>query len=257
MTSGQRSGAGAGASGEDVGTTTKPQRVSTHDGEVHRHVEEPVIPSGMRLRGAGDYRAWKVQITKMALSASLTQWITPGLLIPKHVGQFDLEADEDERKDSLGWEQGDARMKNLILGSCSGTPQRQIAGCSTALEMWLTLERQYGGSGRGLSHQAFVAFFSMKCEDYKDITTYILIFRENVRELQEGMSVDDTLPTRFITTQFIVGLSRKYPTWARRVRANQQTELNKNLPPTSLEDLISDITRKLDLGSSTQEGLQS
>lgn len=242
----------SGSNGADGSGTGKGSQSSSAVGnkKPYKHMaalytngsKEPSIPSSMKLKGPGDYRVWKEHVRNAAISASLNRWITPNLSVPDKVDEFDDSVADDKLANYIGWKQCDARTKSLILNSCSSTPQRQIVGCVTALEMWERLEQQYEGSGVVLFYQAYVAFFNLKCEDHKDIPSYVLAFRETLKKLQEAMREEDHLPDTFITTQFIVGLSKKYSLWGDRQRANQGTEHTKNLEPTTLEDLILDIT---------------
>ncbi|RKF83146.1 Gag-Pol polyprotein [Golovinomyces cichoracearum] len=137
------------------------------------------------------------------------------------------------------WVQGNTKAANMIMFNCALGSQSVIANYNSAADMWNALEQTYEGTGIVVQHQQLINFVSMKYDDYDDLSSFIIAFKNTIQRLSQVMDNDDKIPPYWPAMLFVNALHDKFPIWADRQRNRQRDKITINRP--SLENLIADI----------------
>lgn len=195
------------------------------------------LPKHLHLKGEDNFLVWRTHIINVAKSNNLELYISQRhqKLKPKYVDFDDMEASAEEYEAWSNWDKGDAKMKMAITHNCNSTPAGLINNCTTAMEMWLTLQRHYEGSGVVLEYQAITTYTNLRYEDFSSLESFIIAFKKSIEKLQ---TLKIQPPEKWHPIMFIAALAPAWPMCAERQRSLARTKEYI----ITLEALIADIT---------------
>lgn len=194
------------------------------------------LPNSLKLKGEENYAIWKDAMTDLAKANGCQRYIHAKARPPKKVDEFEDDEYTTEELDRWQtWEAGNSSMMLMIRINVKETPQSLLTGCTTALDMWATLQIQYEGTGAVLNYNAIEQYTRIKYEDYTSLEHFIIAFKKSIEKLA---TLQISPPDSWHPLLFIMALSEEFPTWAERQRSNSRS------PATSLSlaALIIDIT---------------
>lgn len=181
-----------------------------------------LMPEESWLEGSQNYGDWKKTMMTIATASGLKRFLTEDPSKPKQITSSDKNATKEEIRAWKDWTMGDAKMRAVIYRNINASPMDLIAGETTALGCWATLEAFYKLKGPGAEFSAITDFVEMKYEHYRSLEDFISAFGKAARQLSD---LDISPPQAWYSSIFINCLSKAFPTWAdHKLKESQETK---------------------------------
>jgi len=158
-----------------------------------------------KLKGSENYESWKVDATS-ALKAKGLWWVTSGKLEKPEIpdSKATTAAKKEYASTLLHWEDKNDRACGMITFSTEQGPRVHIVKIENAIQMWSTLQTQYGQSDLTTIYLAVKDLTQSKQSDFKSIQDYADSLK---RAATKCSDTGNTVAPWMLSNLFLLGLN--------------------------------------------------